>query len=241
MMEEIGCGGLVFFQEPKTECRSTLCSHHEYFPRRTIFRVFHIYLFYFSDLPCTTSISSSHVGNHPPSPAIAGTSGPIHPTLVYCPPYLLEDRDRCHWHPCFHHWLERFSAACTCYIGGPLALSLCPMDFQADHKLSDALCRPSQCLPRRKDLPPVVFHYIPWFGSAAYYGEDPYKFLFECRDKYGDLFTFILMGRRITVALGPKGNNLSLGGKISQVSAEEAYTVSLYASLAQDGLLIYAW
>ncbi|OWT39018.1 cytochrome P450, family 51 (sterol 14-demethylase) [Cryptococcus neoformans Bt1] len=32
------------------------------------------------------------------------------------------------------------------------------------------------------------------------------------------------MGRRVTVALGPKGNNLSLGGKISQVSAEEAYT-----------------
>ncbi|WWD17499.1 hypothetical protein CI109_101940 [Kwoniella shandongensis] len=79
-------------------------------------------------------------------------------------------------------------------------------------------------LPRNKSLPPIVFHYIPWFGSAAYYGEDPYKFLFECREKYGDLFTFILMGRRITVALGPKGNNLSLGGKISQVSAEDAYT-----------------
>ncbi|ODO08196.1 hypothetical protein I350_03785 [Cryptococcus amylolentus CBS 6273] len=79
-------------------------------------------------------------------------------------------------------------------------------------------------IPKRKDLPPVVFHYIPWFGSAAYYGEDPYKFMFECRDKYGDVFTFILMGRRVTVALGPKGNNLSLGGKISQVSAEDAYT-----------------
>lgn len=49
------------------------------------------------------------------------------------------------------------------------------------------------------------------------------------------------MGRRITVALGPKGNNLSLGGKISQVSAEEAYTVSLYALLAQYGLLTIAW
>ncbi|KAK8864202.1 hypothetical protein IAR55_001448 [Kwoniella newhampshirensis] len=79
-------------------------------------------------------------------------------------------------------------------------------------------------LPRNKNLPPVVFHYIPWFGSAAYYGEDPYKFFFECREKYGDLFTFILMGRRVTVALGPKGNNLSLGGKTSQVSAEDAYT-----------------
>jgi hypothetical protein len=32
----------------------------------------------------------------------------------------------------------------------------------------------------------------------------------------------------MTVALGPKGNNLILGGKLSQVSAEDAYTVSPY-------------
>ncbi|KAK4687203.1 hypothetical protein P7C73_g2915, partial [Tremellales sp. Uapishka_1] len=79
-------------------------------------------------------------------------------------------------------------------------------------------------LPKDPTRPPVVFNYIPWFGSAAYYGEDPYKFFFECREKYGDVFTFNLMGRKITVALGPKGNNLSLGGKVSQVSAEDAYT-----------------
>ena len=47
-----------------------------------------------------------------------------------------------------------------------------------------------------------------------------------CSQQYGDVFTFILLGRRMTVALGPKGNNLSLGGKVSQVSAEDAYTVS---------------
>jgi hypothetical protein len=40
-----------------------------------------------------------------------------------------------------------------------------------------------QALPQDKTKPPVVFHYIPWFGSAAYYGEDPYKFFFECREK----------------------------------------------------------
>lgn len=82
----------------------------------------------------------------------------------------------------------------------------------------------SQLLPKDPTLPPVVFHIIPWFGSAATYGMDPYKFLFDCREKYGDVFTFILLGRRMTVALGPKGNNLSLGGKITHVSAEEAYT-----------------
>ena len=43
--------------------------------------------------------------------------------------------------------------------------------------------------------------------------------------QYGNVFTFVLLGRRMTVALGPKGSNLILGGKLSEVSAEEAYTV----------------
>jgi len=42
--------------------------------------------------------------------------------------------------------------------------------------------------------------------------------------QHGEVFTFVMLGRRMTVALGPKGNNLSLGGKISHVSAEDAYT-----------------
>ena len=43
--------------------------------------------------------------------------------------------------------------------------------------------------------------------------------------QHGNVFTFVLFGRRMTVALGPKGSNLILGGKLSEVSAEEAYTV----------------
>lgn len=31
----------------------------------------------------------------------------------------------------------------------------------------------------------------------------------------------------MTVAMGPKGSNLVLGGKLSELSAEQAYTVSL--------------
>jgi len=45
--------------------------------------------------------------------------------------------------------------------------------------------------------------------------------------QHGNVFTFILLGRRMTVALGPKGSNLILGGRLSEVSAEEAYTVRL--------------
>ncbi|KAG8944406.1 Lanosterol 14-alpha-demethylase [Tulasnella sp. 424] len=79
-------------------------------------------------------------------------------------------------------------------------------------------------IPQDSSLPPLVFYWIPFFGSAASYGEDPLNFFFKCREKYGDVFTFVLMGRRMTVALGPKGNNFILGGRLSQVSAEEAYT-----------------
>lgn len=79
-------------------------------------------------------------------------------------------------------------------------------------------------LPKPKNLPPVVFHFVPIIGSAIYYGIDPYKFFFECREKYGDVFTFVLLGRKITVALGPKGSNLVFNAKHQQVTAEDAYT-----------------
>lgn len=43
--------------------------------------------------------------------------------------------------------------------------------------------------------------------------------------QYGDVFTFVLFGRKVTVALGAKGNNFILGGKVANLSAEDAYTV----------------
>ncbi|KAF8896469.1 cytochrome P450 [Infundibulicybe gibba] len=59
-------------------------------------------------------------------------------------------------------------------------------------------------MPRNPSDPPVVFHWLPIIGSAIGYGNDPLNFFFACREKYGDVFTFILFGRRVTVALGPK-------------------------------------
>lgn len=79
-------------------------------------------------------------------------------------------------------------------------------------------------LPRRSNLPPVVFHWVPIIGSAVTYGMDPYKFFFECREKYGNVFTFVLLGRKVTVALGPKGSNFVFNGKHQHVTAEDAYT-----------------
>ncbi|KAL7269579.1 Lanosterol 14-alpha-demethylase [Rhizina undulata] len=71
--------------------------------------------------------------------------------------------------------------------------------------------------------PPVVFHYVPFIGSTIIYGMDPYKFFFDCKAKYGDVFTFILLGKKMTVCLGPKGNDFVFNGKLAEVCAEEAY------------------
>lgn len=68
----------------------------------------------------------------------------------------------------------------------------------------------AQLIPRRASEPPVVFHWLPIIGSAISYGNDPLNFFFKCQKKYGDVFTFILFGRRVTVALGPRGNNFIL-------------------------------
>ncbi|TCD62117.1 Lanosterol 14-alpha-demethylase [Steccherinum ochraceum] len=81
-----------------------------------------------------------------------------------------------------------------------------------------------QLLPKDPSRPPVVWHWIPLFGSAASYGQDPIKFYQECGEKYGNIFTFILLGRRCTVTLGAEGNNFVLGGKHTDLCAEDAYT-----------------
>ncbi|CRG83367.1 cytochrome P450, family 51 (sterol 14-demethylase) [Talaromyces islandicus] len=72
--------------------------------------------------------------------------------------------------------------------------------------------------------PPVVFHYFPLIGSTITYGKDPLKFFAECKSMYGNVFTFILLGRPVTVYLGSSGNNFILNGRQSELSAEEVYS-----------------
>ncbi|KAL1640848.1 Lanosterol 14-alpha-demethylase [Didymella pomorum] len=74
----------------------------------------------------------------------------------------------------------------------------------------------------RRD-PPVVFHWLPWLGSAVAYGKDPFKFLFAAQAQHGDVFTFVLLGRNVTVHLGVAGNDFVFNGKETYVNAEEIY------------------
>ncbi|RDW64113.1 eburicol 14 alpha-demethylase CYP51 [Coleophoma crateriformis] len=83
----------------------------------------------------------------------------------------------------------------------------------------------SQLFLKNPNEPPVVFHWFPIIGSSVTYGMDPYGFFDKCKAKYGDIFTFILLGKKTTVYLGRQGNEFVLNGKLKDVNAEEIYTV----------------
>lgn len=44
------------------------------------------------------------------------------------------------------------------------------------------------------------------------------------RSQYGDVFTFVLLGKKTTVCLGVKGNEFILNGKHKDLNAEEIYS-----------------
>lgn len=52
-------------------------------------------------------------------------------------------------------------------------------------------------------------------------GSDQTRLTFALQ--YGDVFTFILLGKKTTVFLGTKGNDFILNGKLSDVNAEDIY------------------
>ncbi|KAL2212408.1 cytochrome P450 51B [Sarocladium strictum] len=82
----------------------------------------------------------------------------------------------------------------------------------------------SQILFKNPNEPPMVFSWFPVIGSTITYGMDPPTFFKENREKFGDVFTFILLGKKTTVAVGPAGNDFILNGKLKDVNAEEIYT-----------------
>ncbi|ODQ63646.1 cytochrome P450 [Nadsonia fulvescens var. elongata DSM 6958] len=108
------------------------------------------------------------------------------------------------------------------YASTPLYFSI-PVTLVTFLVLSIVLNVVSQLLPQNPNRPPLVFYWIPWFGSAAYYGMEPYKFFAENQAKYGDVYAFMLLGKVMTVNLGPKGHEFVFNSKIQDVSAEEAY------------------
>lgn len=99
------------------------------------------------------------------------------------------------------------------------------LGFAAFIILSVVLNVANQILFSNPNEPPVVFHLFPLIGSTVEYGIDPPRWFMKMRAKYGDVFTFVLLGKKTTVAVGPTGNDFILNGKLRDVNAEEVYTV----------------
>ncbi|KAJ3173483.1 Lanosterol 14-alpha-demethylase [Geranomyces variabilis] len=74
-----------------------------------------------------------------------------------------------------------------------------------------------------KPLPPHVPHSVPLLGNAVPYGVQPVSFLRQCMDKFGDCFTFTMMGRKMTFCLDPDGNHFVFNVKLANATAEGAY------------------
>ncbi|KAH7375992.1 eburicol 14-alpha-demethylase [Plectosphaerella cucumerina] len=83
----------------------------------------------------------------------------------------------------------------------------------------------SQLLFANPNEPPVVFSWFPFIGSTVTYGMDPPAFFKKQQAKFGDVFTFVLLGTKMTVAVGPQGNDFILNGKLRDVNAEKVYSV----------------
>ncbi|CDH60545.1 cytochrome p450 [Lichtheimia corymbifera JMRC:FSU:9682] len=101
----------------------------------------------------------------------------------------------------------------TLAVYGALAIGV----FFAIHILSQLI------LPKDPRQPPNVFSWIPFMGNAVTFGINPIKFLRDCQAKYGDVFTFYMVGKRVTVCLGADGNQFVFNAKQNLSSAAEAY------------------
>jgi len=75
------------------------------------------------------------------------------------------------------------------------------------------------------------------------YSIHPRHFIYDDDNiiKYGDVFTFILFGRHVTVSLGTQGNDFVLGGKSVVLNAEDAYTVSIIYKYSKSHKFSFPW
>lgn len=78
--------------------------------------------------------------------------------------------------------------------------------------------------PRDPTKPPVVFHYVPILGCAVSYGMDPYKFLFDARDKVSQLLSFIsILTRSLLISFVFENNTIPVWTCLHLSSSRQEY------------------
>lgn len=71
--------------------------------------------------------------------------------------------------------------------------------------------------------PPELRGGLPFFGHAMEFHRDPAGLLQRGRDRFGEIFSFLLGGKQVTVLTGPQANEAFFLAPDDQLSAKEAY------------------
>jgi sterol 14-demethylase len=75
----------------------------------------------------------------------------------------------------------------------------------------------------RRQLPPQWHGGLPFLGHAIEFQRNPVRFLERGRQRFGDVFSFLLAGNQVAVLTGPKANEAFFRAPDRQLSARDAY------------------
>lgn len=75
-----------------------------------------------------------------------------------------------------------------------------------------------------ENLPPHVPSSIPFLGHAVTFGKNPIEFLMKAHQKYGNVFSFTMVGKTFTYLIGSDSSALFFNSKNEDLNAEEVYS-----------------
>ena len=58
---------------------------------------------------------------------------------------------------------------------------------------------------RNPGAPPLIKSWIPFFGVAFSFSRDPERLILQCKERYGDIFTLYMVGRKMNIVCDPDG------------------------------------
>src|SRR5262249_26859535 len=76
---------------------------------------------------------------------------------------------------------------------------------------------------QRKKAPPQMPGGLPYLGHALDFRRNPVGLLRRGREQFGEVFSFLLAGKQVTVFTGPAANEAFFLAADNQLSAKEAY------------------
>lgn len=72
--------------------------------------------------------------------------------------------------------------------------------------------------------PPSIPSSLPFIGAAVSFGKDPINYLLAAHSKYGNVFSFNMVGSTFTYLVGSDSTSLFFNSRNESLNAEEVYS-----------------